>query len=38
MCLWGDYFHGQRVKLRITNVGNGRQVRVRTALKMQGKL
>ena len=30
--LWGDYFHGQRVKLRIANVGNGRQARVRTAL------
>ena len=23
--LWGDYFHDQRVKLRIANVGNGRQ-------------
>ena len=26
--LWGDYFHDQRVKLRIANVGNGRQTRV----------
>ena len=33
--LWGDYFHEQRVKLRIANVGNGRQARVRTALKAQ---
>ena len=28
VCLWGDYFHDQRVKLRIANVGNGRQTRV----------
>ena len=35
VCLWGDYFHGQRVKLRIANVGNGRQARVRTALKVR---
>ena len=28
VCLWGDYFHNQRVKLRIANVGNGRQTRV----------
>ena len=35
VCLWGDYFHEQRVKLRIANVGNGRQTRVRTALKVQ---
>ena len=35
VCLWGDYFHGQRVKLRIANVGNGRQARVCTALKVQ---
>ena len=27
VCLWGDYFHEQRVKLRIANVGNGRQAR-----------
>ena len=26
--MWGDYFHDQRVKLRIANVGNGRQTRV----------
>ena len=38
VCLWGDYFHEQGVKLRIANVGNGRQVRVRTALKVQSCL
>ena len=32
VCLWGDYFHEQGVKLRIANVGNGRQARVRTTL------
>ena len=32
---WGDYFHEQRVKLRIANVGNGCQPRVHTALKVQ---
>ena len=36
VCLWGDYFHEQRVKLPIANVGNGRQARVRTALKAKG--
>ena len=38
VCLWGDYFHEQRVKLRIANVGNGRQARVRTTLKVQSSL
>ena len=36
VCLWGDYFHEQRGKLPIANVGNGRQARVRTALKAKG--
>ena len=31
----GDYFHEQGVKLQIANVGNGRQARVRTTLKVQ---
>ena len=46
VCLWGDYFHEQRVKLRIANVGNSRQARVRTTFestsylqkRAQGKL
>ena len=38
VCLWGDYFHEQGVKLRIANVGNGRQARVRTTLKVQSSL
>ena len=33
VCLWGDYFHEQGVKLRIANVGNGRQARVRTTFE-----
>ena len=38
VCSWGDYFHEQGVKLQITNVGNGRQARVRTTLKVQSYL
>ena len=38
VCLWGDYFHEQGVKLQIANVGNGRQARVRTTLKVQSYL
>ena len=34
VCLCGDYFHEQGVKLQIANVGNGRQARVRTTLKV----
>ena len=34
VCLWDDYFHEQGVKLRIANVGNSRQARVRTTLKV----
>ena len=38
VCLWGDYFHEQGVKLRIANVGNGRPAHVRTTLKVQSSL
>ena len=44
VCLWGDYFHEQGVKLQIANMGNGHQAPVRTTLKVvicrngQGKL
>ena len=38
VCLWGDYFHEQGVKLQIASVGNGRQARVRTTLKVQSYL